>query len=190
MEEWRYNTTHILRLYNYTDVAKHHVVAALTYAKISLSPKDRRLGWPHTGSWRCAVKDFCPCRESNLHSPVNKTDYKINIFKNDSRLNSMQHKTSSKPAMNSGIQSNRGSSRNQKAPDSKQPPTSAYPEPSLSRSKPPDTIFRRSNLILFFNLSLDLSSGFLPTGFPSKTFYVFLFSSSIPHAFPLSSPFI
>jgi hypothetical protein len=43
-------------------VAQPHVATALTYDKISLCPNVQMCG-PHTGSWRCAVKDFCPCGE-------------------------------------------------------------------------------------------------------------------------------
>jgi len=45
-----YSTTHILSLGNYRAVAKPHMAAALTYAKSSLCPKDRRLGERHTVS--------------------------------------------------------------------------------------------------------------------------------------------
>ena len=73
MQEWKYNTINILSLDNHVGVAQPHVVSGLTYVKISLCPKNRSLSGPHARSPRCAVTDFCPCREYNCDSEVNKT---------------------------------------------------------------------------------------------------------------------
>jgi hypothetical protein len=58
---------------------------------------------------------------------------------------------------------------------SQQPVTGHYPEPTGSTPHPPP-ISQRSILIPFSNLRLVLSSGFFPTGFPTKTLYTSLSS--------------
>ena len=103
-----------IKLDTHVGVVQPHVAAALTYDKRSLRPKNRRLGGPHTVSWRCVVKDFCPRREYNCDSWVNKTKDKLYIFKAGFCVNSMRHRPFSDLAFSSDSQGNPGTSWNQK----------------------------------------------------------------------------
>jgi hypothetical protein len=81
------------------------------------------------------------------------------------------HKRTNIRITNSVVQETEGSS-----PHSQQLSTGPYPELVESNPPPPQPISLRSILIPSFHLRLGLPSGLFPSGFPTKTCYIFLSS--------------
>jgi len=98
----------------------------------------------------------------------------------------MQHRSSSDPAVSSASQVNPRTSCNLKIHHRVHTSQTLGPiRAKIITVKTSDTSSWRSILILFFHLRLGLTSGLHPPSFPTKTLYVFLFSSYMPNAFPL-----
>ena len=165
---WRYNTTHFLGLDAPCMCGSASRAGRFNLRKSSLCPKDSRLCGPHTGSWRCAVKDLCQCREYNCDFSASKIEDKLSTFSNGFRLNSMQPWHPSERAI-STTQGNPGNSLNQKIHHGVQTANHlCHTWAKLITIKPSDTISGRSILILFFHLRLGLPNGLLPSSFPTK----------------------
>jgi len=99
----------------------------------------------------------------------------------------MQHWPYSEPANSSASQPNPDNSWKQKIHHRVQNSQPIVPiRAKLITVKTFNTISWRSSLILFFHLRLGLASCLLPSSFPTKSLYVFLFSSYVPQAFPLN----
>ena len=97
MQEWRYNTTHILNVDTPCRYGSASRGGRFNLRKEFPVSKVQKTVWTSAGSWCFAVKYFCPCRECNCYSSAIKTEDKLNIFNNAVRLNSMQHWPSSEP---------------------------------------------------------------------------------------------
>ena len=182
MQRWQYITTHIL---NFDTPCRCGIASCggrfnvrTTRRPCCQSTEDCE---PHTRSWRCAAKDFSPCRKYNCDFSVKKTEDKLSTFAYfPCRIDLLQnllfpHPVKIIPALH-------GTTRfitvfktaNQLC---------LYSD-KLITVKNSDIISGRSILILFFHLRLGLSGGLLHSGFPNKTHYAFLFSSYVPPTFP------
>ena len=193
VRQWTYNSTHI------------HIVETPCTRRCSSSSRGGRFNlrkvllvstvqntlWPHIRSSCCAVTDFCPCREYNCDSSVNKMEDKLNNFNNGVCLNSIQHWPSSEPVISSASQGNTDTSWNKKI------------HHRVQKCQPLGSIRRQVNhgqttRYYFWKISINIILSIAPRSsncapsfmFPIKTIYVSLLSLHVPHDFPLSSSLI